>query len=628
MPQLISEDAFSQTYLTDDGQQLTVAKQVGGMPINTPTFAKQDPGQTQMVSPAPAPFEQPQVQQPQAQFASPAMQQEPQAQAMPQTQAPKPKKMPATPLQAAQDVADAYDQQAQAAQEVALVQATAADNEAAEIERRNAEIAKISAQKAEAQAAWDKEIDGKRKEYEQLFEKRRNTKVDNFRAYHNLDNGNKALAWIGIALSGLGSAMQGDGKNNAALSTLFKIMDDDVREQMANIDKMGQDVSMKRGELDDIQNLTKSRLGQYDLRIAERMDATAKHLEAMAARTKSETVKAGIQNTVAQLNIAKSEKLESALGNERAYGLQKAQLGLSAAGLQLQRDELAYRRQHDQAQLEAMAKKAEAEGNTVDAKLIREYGIPGTVGRDGAPVMAGKDTEAVDMREAKAALDEFAAINQEIQALYKTGGGQINPMSDRARRLGALVGTMRLKYMKAAKLGAPSEGEWGKLEEALGVGSGATKLGETAGLKASLDSAIIGFNARLKSLDTEAQRYVPPKISALSNLERPRTDIAREIRVGLRPGANDADAGALVERIGTAIDRGDFTDKELVKLGSAAVDAINKSSLDDATKKRRMAEVSQMLQQVKLKKDYDKDKDPEKMNDLQKLQMFGREMGY
>lgn len=83
------------------------------------------------------------------------------------------------------------------------------------------------------------EIDRKALEFErqQIKDAILNEKIDPNRFFSNMSTGNKILAAIGVALSGIGAGLQGGGAPNMAVNILQKSIDRDIEAQKAELGK-------------------------------------------------------------------------------------------------------------------------------------------------------------------------------------------------------------------------------------------------------------------------------------------------------------------------------------------------------------------------------------------------------
>src|SRR5690606_8927031 len=117
--------------------------------------------------------------------------------------------------------------------------------------------------------------------YKKLVDKKAGWRVDPTRG---ISGNRQTWGWIAAAISGLGSALKGEGGKNPALDMLMANLDRNVQFQMAGRDNLAEDVQNKRAEIADFRAATKSRLGEYSLESAAAYERAARMAEAYAAK--------------------------------------------------------------------------------------------------------------------------------------------------------------------------------------------------------------------------------------------------------------------------------------------------------------------------------------------------------
>ncbi len=173
--------------------------------------------------------------------------------------------------------------------------------------------ARIQRQQERQQALFN-QIDADRKRAEE--------QIDPNRVWNSMSTGRKALSMFLIALGG-GTGAIGGGKGNSALEALDQAVQRDIDAQKTNITNargaaetgMNQYQQLRQAGLDDREAtsmLSKMQREQIDLR-----------LKSMLARTKSESVKAGLDQAIAQNQL----KLAADITNLRQLAADKVTFG-------------------------------------------------------------------------------------------------------------------------------------------------------------------------------------------------------------------------------------------------------------------------------------------------------------
>ncbi len=136
----------------------------------------------------------------------------------------------------------------------------------------------------------------------------------------------QAMAWIGAAIAGIGQVISGrDPSENPAIKLIFQQMDRRIQIQMAERDALGNAVGMKKEALGDFRTATKSRLGEYDLRMAAELEKYARMVDrvktklgSVAEREAAEQVISSMRAESAIYSQGAAAKDAQALANARA----------------------------------------------------------------------------------------------------------------------------------------------------------------------------------------------------------------------------------------------------------------------------------------------------------------------
>lgn len=339
MPQLISDDLLSQTFVTDDGRTVTVAKPFGApfapdQPAPDATAAP--PPDASQPAPAPAAIQD----QPPPGPEQPAPSQEPvsapvEAAPPPEAAPPAPPALapqaepaslptiapaavPTTSVEAAQLGVRGLQAESDARQREAAVQSEGQTQVAAAYDEANRRV-------EEQQRARDAYIAQRQAEENKLMTEKRsmidrfvNHRVDRNRVFHRMDTGDKVISGIGLALGALGAAFTKADDTNQAFDYLMKTLDDDVKDQMAERDKLGTLIGMKSDEIADFRQVSTSRAGEYATRMAAYLERLGRDVAKIAAKTSSQTVKENAKALGAQASQKAAELLGTAVNQDRA----------------------------------------------------------------------------------------------------------------------------------------------------------------------------------------------------------------------------------------------------------------------------------------------------------------------
>jgi len=371
MPQLIAEDAQSQTYLTDQGQTVTVARPFGeqfGAPPPAPPAPDNGilPPDFSAAPPAPAPELLPpgqpeappagEVLPPDAlrqapglgvpQLAPPAAPPEVVPGPAPAPEPPPsifPDAVPKTSVQAAQMGLGGLQQESDARQQAAQAESLGAEQTAQAYDANEARLADEQRQREQYAAYRAKEEAFLTAEKTKLIDRFANHKVDRGRLFHEMSTGDHVMAGVGMALADLGRALTGRQEaSNPALDLILGRMDQDVQLQMADRERLGTLINLKTDQIADFRSVSQSRLGEYNTRMAGHLARLERDVAKIAARTQSQTVKSNAEAFTAQIRQKGADLLGGAVRADQA-ALEQRRTRQQAAGAQAaaQREERA-----------------------------------------------------------------------------------------------------------------------------------------------------------------------------------------------------------------------------------------------------------------------------------------------
>jgi hypothetical protein len=264
------------------------------------------------------------------------------------------------------------------------VEGQAATAEADILDEANREDDRLAKERQVARDAANKEIGAARAKQASALDAYVNHKVDQNRLWHSMGTGSKIMAGIGIMLSGLGNALakKGDARN-PALDMIMGAIQDDVRLQLAERDKLGQVAAMRKDAVNDLRTQYQDGEAAYGALVAGNTARVQNMLKSVAARAKDPAAKLRAEGLINELGaekdkIALASQEREAAAQQQAFQNQmaKSQLGLGWANFkrgafESDRDFLERQRQADMAN-EAAIGAAKAKGGEELAKQYRE----------------------------------------------------------------------------------------------------------------------------------------------------------------------------------------------------------------------------------------------------------------
>lgn len=292
---------------------------------------------------------------------------------------------------------------------------------------RQGAAAEVEAQKAREQLAIDQQ-----KQFQEQFKKYelkraeldaesnnirkaiQDNKIDPNRFYSNMSTGNKVLAAISVALSGVGAGLQGPGTPNLALQVLNK--------------KISEDIDAQKSELGKKENLLSENMRRYGS-LDSAMQATMLQL-----------------NTAAQAEISKiasKQGSKQAIANAQAL---TAELGLQAAQLKEQLSQ--------KAALQNMSASGLSEAQAMGApEQIRQRLVK--VGDKYVPAL--DESSAKEARKIVGANDAMMANLDRLIALRTRYGSETLPGPVKAE-MQTLAANLQLSLKEAKALGTLDRG--------------------------------------------------------------------------------------------------------------------------------------------------------------------------
>lgn len=553
--------------------------------------------------------------------------------------------------------------QVKAAATTAELQAQQAEQEAKAIEERNAAIAAKEDEFKAREADDQKRIADTTALYEAKVKEFADAKVD--RNKYKVS----PLAAIGVALSGLGSAVKGQGDKNPALDLLMRQIDQYVEDGYRAKAALGQEAGLLKDRLGVLQDTAQNTLASKNLAIAGVTARTAREVEAIAAKMQPGLKRDAVNAFAADVQAKGAEALANAVQLQHAEDAQR--LAREQAERESRRQAaLGYARIKEdarQADMSYAAKLADIEEQravrmgaaTSAADLANaEREIPDLKAADGSMYQARNKEEAAKIAKSFAATQTINDRISELMRMKAQYGDKAKAMkSAEWQKMQANVADIQNSLRTAFEMGTLDKGSLEQMGKLMGGdpmrdGAAEALLGNlwqdsaNNGLQQLRKNVIDRFNTTAESMrysrGPKFQRWTPPaepekaktdRISTLTkDIEKAQTP--DQIRASAEPGSFWSGAGYVAGAFKSGrVDGGGGraeTKWEREALDKAA--AIGEGGLNRITKDQRKA-IEEMALAAKV--DIPADKrielerlyqagDPDARKQLEKLALAGR----
>ena len=577
------------------------------MPPPDPMGAAPMLAPTAPVSLAPTPADQPAAPAP----VDPYPQAAPPSQAAP-AETPVPDLSAATYADVLGEQRAAMGAQVKAAAGTAELQAQQAEQEAKAIEDRNAAIAAKEDEFKAREADDQKRISDTTALYEAKVKEFADAKVD--RSKYKVS----PLAAIGVALSGLGSAVKGQGDKNPALDLLMRQIDQYVEDGYRAKAALGQEAGMLKDRLGVLQDTAQNTLASKNLAVAGVTARTAREVEAIAAKMQPGLKRDAVNAFAADVQAKGAEALGQAVQLQHAEDAQRLareqaerESRRQAASRAADRAENA--RQFDLtlaqniAEKEAAREAAMKTATTAADLAIAERAIPDMFNADGTPYQARDKTEAAKIAKSFAATQTLNDRISELIRMKKASGNKAAALkSGEWQKMQANVADIQNSLRTAFEMGTLDKGSLEQMGKLMGGDPMRDGWGEVVLGKIYQDGAEIGleqlrknvtdrFNTTANSmrlLGTEYKRWSPP--AEPEKAEQDRIDVAMkdirgdktpdQILAGAKPGAFWSAAGKVVGD-GDSFGGRRVTNQERGAI--AKVEQVGEGGLNRVTKEQR-----------------------------------------
>lgn len=518
---------------------------------------------------------------------------------------------PAAMVEGLTNVADGYDNAAAVAADRGELAAQNAEQEYQIRQEAAAQHAQLQQQHAEARAAEQARLKQLTGDVDQAVKEFNGREIDRGRLWRNASNGKKALFVIGSIMAGAGSAMKKQGDKNPALAILMQAINDDVAEQMANIEKAGQNVSMKRGQLSQYRELMGDVEAARQATAAGLMAEVEEQIKSAAAATGSQSARLAAADAIAGLQVERGKAVSDA--GKALHGVELSERQLQeqvtarkaddARGWAALKQQEKFKAMDYDLQLKAMAAKriddVAAHGLKEDEKIVDTVYMS-----DGSLFTARTKEEAVKLRSKVAATRSVVGFLDEMDQLVAEYGGNTGLIpSVEVQRLRTLSNSVLLSLKDSEEMGTIDKGVL-TLMEGLTGGAGFEGLGSflgSAGVGSDMRPGLTKLREAQLSKATEIMKTHRSGVAPLL-VERPtvapRTQTAQTAYdLGKEaPGIFDVSEAYLADRVsspdGLTTDQrvGMSSLAQLAKAGDAsAIAALRKLATGAGTRSVREA---------------------------------------
>ncbi len=411
-----------------------------------------------------------------------------------------------------------------------------------------------------------------------------NYKIDDNRLWHNMGTGNKILAGISVAMSGLGDAMAGRAdRPNMALAIITGAIKDDVDAQIREREHLGKRIGIARNSLDNYRQVSADDREAGQLKVAEMYKRTARKMESAAGAYGSERAKLAAQQTAAQLDAEAAKIIgqygESAFNRDvqrQNLANQKAQIGVAYGNLDLNRKQFAWQKDYQRDQLMLEAGKLAQAGKANEAKLYMERGIGGTTvpvtdengnvtgvrheplkNRDGSVwIPTGGEASVDKLRNVKAASETLIGIIDEVQRMgpeYLSDTAN----SKKLQEMKANWAAAKLEVKDVKQLGVLAGPDMDLIDQYLGTPDPTRWKDSVAGIAQARKNIVRGTNTLMQAHGLDGE-WAPPDLGGLAKpADDEGTRSFEELKgsdygKGLHERRGDYSVGSIVKKIAGA----------------------------------------------------------------------------
>lgn len=489
---------------------------------------------------------------------------------------------------------------------------------------------KMREEYAQQQAARQADIQRRQADIEKAVKAELDSKVDDNRRWNNLGTGQKVLAGIAVALSGLGDVLMRKSGPNAAIGMIQQAIKDDVDAQVRERESAGRRIGYAKSSLDSYRDLVNDETSAHKMKLSEEYDRTAQEIRVASskyaddkAKLRGEAIALQLERDAATLRTGAGEAWFGRDVQREQLANQKRQTQVSAGHLGLAQrkqkfDEYSTLRGLDlqAAQLDQASKAAAAKGQQDQAKYIADHGIGGTVvavtDENGQPVM-GPDSKPVtkqsvvvapfaggeklkELQTQKAAADTIInVLDETIRLREKYGWSSDLWASKEFREMKGNWAALKLELKDLAKLGVIAGPDEALMNDFLGGADPTSVRDPLAGLQNARKNVTTKYTNSLRSVNATDENgrpivYDPPQIHYAAPVDSPED--VRFRQTVKAPSPLEA-AQAVIDPGATPLDRYQQAETGITKAQrdevSSLVQQVNDPKLSQARKDAAIA---------------------------------------
>jgi hypothetical protein len=413
-------------------------------------------------------------------------------------------------------------QTAQAIGNQADVESRAAD----EVYQKQQDAAALLEQNDRDLAAWQEKSDKTRADKEAhaaaMMTDVDATRVDTNRYWKDASTG-KHVAWlVSMALAGLGDVIdrkQG-GKGTAGagpvIDMLNKTIDRDVQQQVMDRDAKKERLGRAQADVDSWDRFSGSREARIAGQRAAAKEMVAQQLSIASAKYGSEAAMANGQKAIAELRKSSAKDLQAAVDLAHQHAMAEGSLAnakqntaIAGGHLKLAKDQFAYSKQKDEADLALEYQKLNAKGDPKSAEQVQKFGVAGVTQPDGSAFIAQGTPEGIEkLREKKAASMTIVNLLDSARRI-RTGWTSDTTKSKEWQELQQLWASAKAKGKDSLGLGALSGDDYKILDGYLGSADPTKYQDPTPGIARARKTVIMDLNESLKAHGYQGEYDVP-----------------------------------------------------------------------------------------------------------------------
>lgn len=392
----------------------------------------------------------------------------------------------------------------------------------------------VRADAAAEQAARAAGLAEKQKAFDSAVRTEAEYKIDDNRRYKNLGTGKTVLFWISAALSGLGDALMKRSGPNMPLQMLQQAIEQDVAAQVREREQLGKRIGIQRNSIENYRQITGDMADAAKLKLSEEYDRTAQQVRLVAAKygsdkakLRAETMAVQLEGQAAQIRAGTAEAAFGRDVQRQQLANARAQIGISAGNLALNRKQFEWTKEMQGKQLQIEAAKLDQAGNTKGAEDVRKFGVPlppvavldengkptGETRAGGALVLTNAtEKEAEALREKVVQSNRVIDITDELRQIVAETSGAGRKFSDwtgspQAKRMQVLKEEI-VGLRKSGTTGMSSDADMARLERAAGVNSLTDLRGAAAALDEAREQTIKGLHTAIRGRGGDPSSFV------------------------------------------------------------------------------------------------------------------------